>query len=109
MVEPLRKFDISWLPKVLPKKSSGATTTPESLKDETVMIRGSHGEGKTNFLAQALREHGGQAYVVDLAKDTNLDFQTALSTVLELTAAGKVKIVKRDPNAADHLVALSNG
>ncbi len=114
MAEPIRKFDISWLPKVLPKKDSGPRPTPAvhtgdgMTLDRPGTVRGSTGQGKSSLL-QALRAHEGQAYVVDLAKDTKLDFQTALSTILELTAAGEVKIVERDHNAADHLVALSDG
>ena len=112
MAEPIRKFDISWLPKVLPKKDSGPRPTPvdtgEGLTLDRPVTVESTGQGKSSLL-QALRAHEGQAYVVDLAKDTKLDFQTTLSTILELTAAGDVKIVERDRNAADHLVALSDG
>lgn len=112
MAEPIRKFDISWLPKVLPKRDAGTASAGRDsyAAGRDIVVHGSARKPKASeALLQALRAHEGQAYVVELAKDTNLDFQTTLSAILELTAAGDVRIVERDRNAADHLVALSDG
>lgn len=84
-MEAQRKFDITWL-----KRSSGASSAANSPLLEPFRVRPD----------QSLR-------VVDIAKDSGVEFDGVLRGVLQLVSTGELEIVKRDEKADDHLVRLT--
>jgi hypothetical protein len=101
MQPPSRKFDISWVPRRGASRGAAgqqAAGGPESAARPAV----------AGILDRLRAEPSSPQHVVDLARASGVDFQTALQAVLDLAARGEVEIRERDKIGGDHLVALAS-